>query len=102
MLARRSVWENRAVDNGRASTTALGTALMRAVHTRRGRPALIEDPWGERLAFPEERDAMRARAGAESLDALLQAHPSYGTVILRARYTEDALAEAVGRGVGPS
>jgi methyltransferase (TIGR00027 family) len=72
---------------------------MRAVHTRLGRPALIEDPWGERLAFPEERDAMRARAGAENLDALLQAHPSYGTVILRARYTEDALAEAVRRGV---
>jgi methyltransferase (TIGR00027 family) len=87
------------VDSGKASATALGTALMRAVHTRVGRPALIDDPWGERLAFPEERDAMRARAGAENLDALLQAHPSYGTVILRARYTEDALAEAVRRGV---
>ncbi len=87
------------MDPGRASATAIGTALMRAAHTRLDRPMLIDDPWGDRLIFAEEREAMLARAGAENLDTVLRAHPSYGTVILRARYAEDVLAEAVRRGV---
>lgn len=73
---------------------------MRAAHTRLDSPALIEDPWGDRLGFANEREAIEARAGAPDLDTLLRAHPSYGTVILRTRYTEDRLAEAVRRGVG--
>jgi methyltransferase (TIGR00027 family) len=93
-------WENRAVDAGRASTTAIGTALMRAVHTRLDTPALIDDPWGDRLGFAGEREAVEARAGAPDLDAILRSHPSYGTVIMRTRYTEDRLAEAVRAGVG--
>ena len=87
------------MDTGRASTTAIGTALMRAVHTRLDSPALIDDPWGERLGFAGEREAVQARAGAPDLDAILRAHPSYGTVIMRARYTEDRLADAVRDGV---
>ncbi len=79
--------------------TAMGTALMRAIHTRLDRPALINDPWGDQLILAEERDAMLAVAGAEDLDAALREHPSYGTVILRTRYAEDALAAAVERGV---
>ena len=86
------------MDPGRASTTAIGTALMRAAHTRLDRPPLIEDPWGDRLVLADERAALLARAGAEDLDAVLREHPSYGTVILRARYAEDALADAVRRG----
>jgi methyltransferase (TIGR00027 family) len=77
----------------------MGTALMRAAHTRLDRPVLIEDPWGDRLILDEEREAMLARAGGGDADALLRAHPSYGTVIVRARYAEDLLADAVGRGV---
>jgi methyltransferase (TIGR00027 family) len=87
------------MDPARASMTAMGTALMRAIHTRLDRPALIDDPWGDRLILADERDAMLAVAGADDLDAALRAHPSYGTVILRTRYAEDALAEAVARGV---
>lgn len=87
------------MDRGRASTTAMGTALMRAAHTRLDRPVLIDDPWGDRLVLAEEREAMLARAGADDVDSALRAHPSYGTVILRARYAEDVLAEAVRRGV---
>ena len=79
--------------------TALGTALMRAVHTRIDRPVLIDDPWGERLIVASERDALLGVVGAGDLDPALRAHPSYGTVILRARYAEDVLAEAVARGV---
>jgi methyltransferase (TIGR00027 family) len=77
----------------------MGTALMRAAHTRMDRPVLIEDSWGDRLILDEERDAMLARAGGRDADALLRAHPSYGTVIVRARYAEDLLADAVRRGV---
>jgi O-methyltransferase involved in polyketide biosynthesis len=33
------------MDETRASATALGSALMRAVHTRLDRPPLIEDSW---------------------------------------------------------
>jgi methyltransferase (TIGR00027 family) len=88
------------MDPGRASSTAIGTALMRATHTRLDRPMLIEDPWGDRLILNDEREAILSRAGAQDLDALLRAHPSYGTVILRARCAEDALADAVRRGVG--
>ena len=88
------------MDPARASMTAIGTALMRAVHTRLDRPVLIEDPWGDRLIVDGERGAMIALVGGEDLDAALRTHPSYGTVILRARYTEDALQDAVARGVG--
>jgi methyltransferase (TIGR00027 family) len=77
----------------------MGTALMRAAHTRLDRPALIDDGWGDRLVLAEEREAMLARAGGEDLDTVLRAHPSYGTVILRARYAEDVLAKAVRRGL---
>jgi methyltransferase (TIGR00027 family) len=79
--------------------TAMGTALMRAIHTRLDRPALIDDRWGDRLILADERDAMLAAVGAGDLDAVLRAHPSYGTVIMRARYAEDALAAAVAGGV---
>ena len=96
--------------------TALGTSLMRAVHTRADRPALIDDDWGDRLVTEAERDKLReagmsglppaARAQLEALDspdqvvaALARAHPSYGMVILRTRYAEDALAAAVARGI---
>jgi methyltransferase (TIGR00027 family) len=72
---------------------------MRAVHTRLDRPVLIDDPWGERLITTDERETLRGIVGADDLDTALRAHPSYGTVILRARYAEDVLAEAVARGV---
>ncbi|MCW3020558.1 MAG: hypothetical protein JWN10_2866, partial [Solirubrobacterales bacterium] len=60
------------MDEGRASTTAIGTALMRAVHTRLDRPVLIDDPWGDSLGFAGEREAVLARAGAPDLDAMLR------------------------------
>ncbi len=77
----------------------MGTALMRSVHTRLDRPALIDDPWGDRLILDDERASMLANSRYRDLDSALRAHPSYGTVILRSRYAEDALAQAVARGV---
>jgi methyltransferase (TIGR00027 family) len=87
------------VDPTKASQTAIGTALMRAAHTRLDRPLLINDPWGDRLILDPERANMLKLAGLDELDTALRAHPSYGTVILRARYAEDALTEAVAKGI---
>ncbi len=86
------------MDPGRASGTAIGTALMRAAHTRLDRPMLIDDPWGDRLILAAEREAILARASSQDLDAIMRAHPSYGTVILRARCAEDALRMPCGAG----
>lgn len=103
------------MDAARASMTALGASLMRAVHTRLDRPALIDDSWGDRLVTDADRTAM-VRVGLDSLDApardrlealgsvdeiasaLMRAHPNYGTIVIRTRYTEDSLAVAVAAG----
>jgi len=88
---------------------------MRAIHTRLDRPALIDDPWGDRLVLDEEREALwrAAEPGLEPavservaalgslsdrVDAVLRMHPTYPTIILRTRYAEDALAAAVAQG----
>ena len=103
------------MNDTKASRTALVTSLMRAVHTRLDRPALIEDPWGDRLVPEAEREALRklavstlepeARQRLEALGsdeavvhAAFHANPVYGTVIVRTRYAEDALEAAVARG----
>jgi len=103
------------VEQARASVTALGAALMRAVHTRLDRPRLIDDPWGDRLVLESERQAvanlvlrgldpaMRAKIetldSVAVLDAALRAHLGYGWAIVRTRYAEDALEAAVARGI---
>jgi methyltransferase (TIGR00027 family) len=103
------------VDETRASTTALGSSLMRAVHTRLDRPPLIDDPWGDRLVLESERQAVAklilrgldpaTRAQIDTLDsvvaldAALRAHLGYGWAIVRTRYAEDALEAAVAGGV---
>src|SRR3954451_1813890 len=89
------------MDPGQPSITAMGAALLRSVHTRLDRPALLDDPWGERLVFESDTASVRERQGVESaedVETRLRSHPSYGTVIVRARYTEDALEEAVREG----
>jgi methyltransferase (TIGR00027 family) len=103
------------MDETRASATALGSALMRAVHTRLDRPPLIEDSWGDRLVLESERQAVAklilsgldpaTRAQIDTLDsvavldAALHAHLGYGWAIVRTRYAEDALEAAVARGI---
>src|ERR1700678_4549305 len=84
----------------RASMTAIGTSLMRAAHARLDDPVLVDDRWGERLIHDDERGSVRAAHGDIEVYEALRRHPSYGNVILRARYTEDALERAVGRGTG--
>jgi methyltransferase (TIGR00027 family) len=97
-----------------ASRTALATSLMRALHSRADPSPLLDDPWGDRLVPSSIRAAFRqaaldrvdsnartpALASPETvLDRALRASAAYADVIVRARYTEDALQEAVARGI---
>jgi hypothetical protein len=103
-----------------ASRTALVTSLMRAVHSRFDPNPLIDDLWGERLVPESFRLGYRAavlarmypdasqrapvsdeaRAAADAVViSNLRASPAYAGVILRTRYTEDALRVAVAGGV---
>lgn len=100
-----------------ASRTALATSLMRALHSRADPAPLLDDPWGDRLVPPPARATFRERAMAwhdatgtaegaalpdasadAVLDAALRANAAYADVVLRSRYTEDALHAAVKRG----
>lgn len=98
-----------------ASRTALAAALMRAIHTRLDRLRVIDDPWGDRLVSADEKAELAQRIRAEAnpdsrarldalgsdrdvIDAALRRHPSYGGVVLRTRWAEDALADAVAHG----
>jgi methyltransferase (TIGR00027 family) len=104
------------MNQGDASRTALTAALMRAVHTRLDRPCLFDDPWGDRLVSAAEKTALYERVleGAEPearerlsnlrspqavIDTVLRSHATYGGVILRSRFAEDALERAVAGGV---
>jgi methyltransferase (TIGR00027 family) len=100
------------VTPSQASRTALATSLMRALHSRGDPAPLLDDPWGDRLvpatvraAFAERAMAQRNAAGGagvspdDALDAALRANAAYADVVLRSRYTEDALQAAVTRGV---
>jgi methyltransferase (TIGR00027 family) len=95
------------------SRTALATALMRAVHTRRDPSPLIDDPWGDRLVSKTERDRFGerilsrldpdARAAAlrepgALLDNYFLANSAYPGVVMRSRYAEDALLAAAKQG----
>lgn len=98
-----------------ASRTALAAALMRAIHTRLDHPRVIDDAWGDRLVSDAEKadlaQRIRSEASVEArarldalgsdrdvIDTVLHRHPSYGGVVLRTRWAEDALACAVANG----
>jgi methyltransferase (TIGR00027 family) len=96
------------------SRTALFTSLMRALHTRRDPSPTLDDPWGDRLVPKSVRDgfierilarmnadtrAAALRAPDSILDDFLLANVAYPGVVLRSRYTEDALRAAVSRGI---
>ena len=98
------------------SRTAVITCLMRALHTKYDRPALIHDTWADRLVSAEERndlaavvlgaiepsnrDHLLAVGGADViLHAAWRNRAVYGGVIIRTRYTEDTLKSAAQAGV---
>lgn len=95
-----------------ASRTALATALMRAIHSRSDPAPLLNDTWGDRLVPESAQAAFRQLAmerinatksnqmpEGDRLDWALRSTAAYADVILRSRYAEDALQDAVARGV---
>jgi methyltransferase (TIGR00027 family) len=80
-----------------ASRTAEGVALIRAVHQLiDAPPPILDDPVSLLLVGPERVEAIRRnpeRSNAPAA-AALRSH-----VVLRSRYAEDRLRDAVGRGV---
>ena len=90
------------------SRTALFTAVQRGAHARSSSEPILVDPWGERRV-PEATRAAVARhastvlgvaaATAAQVDDWLRRQPAFGNVVMRSRYTEDHLREAVARGV---
>jgi len=99
------------MDESTPSRTALMTSLIRALHSHYDSAPLLDDPWGDRLVPESARGELRqyilaamdsdARAAAlrapdSILDDYLRAFDAI--VVIRSRYTEDALKEAVERG----
>jgi methyltransferase (TIGR00027 family) len=95
------------------SATALVVSLIRALHSRTAARPLINDPWGDQLipesvvtaigrsmtpSAPDDPAEGGASPGKTGIDALLRASPAYANVVLRSRYTEDALHDAIARG----
>ncbi len=102
------------MEDSTASRTALGVSLVRAVHTRIDPDPVIVDDWGDRLvpdwareefremALARMTPAERERAIAAPEAVLAEYFPRqdmYGNVVMRARWAEDALADAVAGGL---
>ena len=102
------------MEDATASRTALGVSLVRATHARVDPDPVIADDWGDRLVpdwardefremalakmTPAERD--RAIAAPETILAdYFPRQDMYGNVVMRARWAEDALADAVADGL---
>jgi len=80
-----------------ASSTALGTLYMRAVHQLLdAHPLILDDPVALTLLG---EDAMRQIKKSHKHHRKLEARALRAHVVLRSRFTEDRLAEAVGRGI---
>ena len=83
--------------NHAASQTALGTAYLRAAHQLLdGEPKLLDDPMAAALLGPDAAARIQVNAAAYRswMAQSLRSH-----VVLRSRFAEDRLAEAVGRGI---
>ncbi len=80
----------------RASVTADRAALLRAAHQVLDRPRVLDDPVVLRLVGPEREAELRASPQAFERPALRRLRAA---IVVRSRFAEDALRDAVGRGV---
>ncbi len=86
------------VTERRSSATAVSVSTLRAVHQLLdGVPKILDDPIALRLLDPATRQRICSRAAQfqTAKAKRLRAH-----IVIRSRYAEDCLAEAVRRGVG--
>jgi len=104
------------MEENQVSRTALGTALMRGYHTLYDNPRIFDDPLAYSLLSEEERTriskywirrlqsidpsgAVSCRDETNAVGRMLQLWTIASTVLSRARFAEDALEKAVGRGL---
>jgi methyltransferase (TIGR00027 family) len=106
--------EEKTMNESVASATALVVSLMRALHTRADPQPILDDPWGDILVpgsvieaiqqridstAPENSRVSEKEPSGQRVDSWLRTSPAFANVILRSRYTEDALQAAIERGV---
>lgn len=108
--------ERKSMEKGKISLTALGTAFMRGYHALYDNPRIFDDPLAYSLLKEKERalitkhwitrfqsiDPSGAASCPDETSALrraLQLWTVAPTVLSRARYAEETLMGAIGRGV---
>jgi methyltransferase (TIGR00027 family) len=84
------------MDEGRPSTTAHRAALLRAAHQLLDVPPVHDDPLALRIIGPAAEAALRADLARFETPWVRALRAS---IVLRSRYAEDRLAEAIARGV---
>jgi O-methyltransferase involved in polyketide biosynthesis len=86
------------MEQRKASNTAVLTATLRAAHQLiDDDPRIVDDPIAVGLLEDASREHITARRAALLSPALMVPRAA---VLLRSRYTEDLLAQAVEHGVG--
>jgi methyltransferase (TIGR00027 family) len=83
---------------GRASRTAERVALRRAAHQLIDSPRVLDDPLALAILTPDDREALLADREKHNANPISRALRAF--LVVRSRLAEDALTEAVGRGVG--
>ncbi len=78
------------------SRTALGAAMHRAAHQLLDQPPIFEDPYALRIIGSEAEAELRGGTGAHS-DPRRRGLRAF--IAARSRFSEDALGEAIARGV---
>lgn len=87
------------MDEERASRTAEGAAILRALHqTLDGEPKILDDPIAVRLVDRSSEFYRGYVQGLERMPPALRLQRR-GHAVLRSRHAEDCLAESVARGV---
>jgi len=82
---------------GEPSRTARRAAVLRAVHQLRDQPKVLDDPLAVRIIGPDAEKKIRDQP--KRYETMLD-RPLRAALVSRARFAEEALAAAVGRGVG--
>ena len=92
----RSTTARTRMDEGQPSATAQGAAMQRAVHQILDHPRILDDPLALRIIGAESEAVLRSNLER------YQTRRSLGVrafVVMRSRYAEDALSQAVARGI---
>ncbi len=96
------------MEEGKPSVTAMRTAMMRAAHLLWDDPKIFEDTLALRLSGCESEDALRSNLDRLDAEVARSTNPNFAlnsrrsiraTVVMRSRYLEDEVDQAVGRAV---